>query len=109
VIVIGRTDARVSTNQRDTRSIRPGGGLLVRSTYRQLRRSDERGATWGEGTRSPTSVMTFPFVAVASSGFALTVGKAAVTAQAIGRLVLRPELLWQTPARQVRAGTKECS
>src|SRR6266536_6279287 len=79
VIVMGSTDARVSTNHRDTGSMCPGGGLLVRSTWRQLRRSWDHGAASGDVNRSPTSVMR--------EIVTLTPG-------------LRRCRLWQTPRRQ---------
>jgi hypothetical protein len=37
-MVIGNTAALVMTSQREILSTRPGGGLVVRSTYAQLRR-----------------------------------------------------------------------
>ena len=56
VIVMGSTDARVSTSQRETASTRPAGGLLVRNTWRQLPRSRDRVVMPDFVSRSLTSV-----------------------------------------------------
>src|SRR5882762_8635756 len=81
VIVIGSTDARVITSQRDKASTRPAGGLLVRNAYRQLARSRDRVAMPDFVSGSLTSVThTLPFRSERTRAFGFA-----------------SRLVWQTP------------